>query len=63
MDGCGFDVADGGVSTCDLLMNGTRFEKASWRTSTGATAAYLGGPKTDAQARNNSRNDNGNVGL
>ncbi|KAK3871375.1 hypothetical protein Pcinc_023466 [Petrolisthes cinctipes] len=54
VEGCSFEVIDGVVSTCDLQMNGTRFGEASWRTSSAATAIYLGGPKTDSQATNDS---------
>lgn len=46
---CTFDLKDGEVSTCNLIMDASAFKFESWKTGVGSTFAWLGGPAEDAQ--------------
>ncbi|KAG7176307.1 MAM and LDL-receptor class A domain-containing protein 1-like 1 [Homarus americanus] len=51
-DDCAFDNEGGTISTCNLVMNATPFRLKSWKTGTGITTNYRGGPGVDAQQSN-----------
>ncbi|XP_069951989.1 MAM and LDL-receptor class A domain-containing protein 1 isoform X3 [Cherax quadricarinatus] len=49
MNDCSFEETEVGVSTCNLLLDASLFCVESWKTGTGSTTSWLGGPPVDAR--------------
>nr|XP_045595352.1 MAM and LDL-receptor class A domain-containing protein 1-like [Procambarus clarkii] len=48
VNNCAFEEAGEDAGTCALRLDASRFTRASWRTGTGRTSTWLGGPSVDA---------------